>query len=81
MGTSNSKMTNMNCKELEKTLEECCRKKNEDKIKGEAIPKEDNIRTIGIKLNFTCVKVLQYIYTTLRRAMNNRGATCIKLKN
>ena len=41
MGTSNSKMTNMTCKELEKTLEECCRKKNEDKIKGEAIPKED----------------------------------------
>lgn len=44
MGSSNSKVDTLNkmdCKELQKTLEECCRKKYEDKIKGETLPDKD----------------------------------------
>ena len=41
MGASNSTMKDMNCKELAKTLEECCRKKHEDKLKGETVPEKD----------------------------------------
>ena len=44
MGSSNSKVDTLNkmdCKELQKTLEECCRKKHEDKIKGETLPEKE----------------------------------------
>jgi hypothetical protein len=44
MGSSNSKVDTLNkmdCKQLQKTLEECCRKKHEDKIKGETLPDKD----------------------------------------
>ena len=44
MGSSNSKvdtLKKMDCKELQKTLEECCRKKHEDKIEGKPTTEND----------------------------------------
>ena len=54
MGTSNSKvdtLKKMDCKELQKTLEDCCRKKHEDKIKGK--PQSENDPCAQIKEIYT----------------------------